>query len=85
MGYYNKLKKILSYINFLFGIYIWLLIIYAFFRMTGLITRIPMQEHGLGYYLSLPIETILKILFKLSTLSIFNLNPSIFNKVDWTI
>ena len=39
---------------------IWLLIIYAFFRMTGLITRIPMQEHGLGYYLSLPIETILK-------------------------
>ena len=60
MGYYNKLKKILSYINFLFGIYLWVLIIYAFFRMTGLIKRIPMQEHGLGYYLSLPIETILK-------------------------
>ncbi len=30
-------------------------------------------------------ENILKILFNLSTLSIFNLNPSIFNKVDWTI
>ena len=62
MGYYNNLKKILSYINFLFGIYIWLLIIYAFFRITGLITSPRMlDEHGLGYYLSLPVETILKV------------------------
>ena len=59
MSYYNKLKKILSSLNFLFGIYLWILVIYAFFRMTGLINRIPLQEHGLGYYLSLPIETIL--------------------------
>ena len=59
MSYYNKLKKILSYINFLFVIYLCILVIYALFRMTGLINRIPLQEHGLGYYLSLPIETIL--------------------------
>ena len=59
MIYYNKFKKIVSYLNFLFGIYLWILVIYAFFRMTGLINRIPLQEHGLGYYLSLPIETIL--------------------------
>ena len=62
MGYYNKLKKILSYIIFLFGIYLWLLIIYAFFRKTGLIKNPRMlDEHGLGYYLSLPVETILKV------------------------
>ncbi len=60
MDYYNKLKRIILYINFIFGIYLWILIVYAFFRMTGLITRIPMQKHGLGYYLSLPIEFILK-------------------------
>ena len=61
MGYYNKSKKILSYINFLFGIYLWILIIYAFLRITNLIKRIPLQEHGLGYYLSLPIKFILSI------------------------
>jgi len=60
MKYYNIFKKYVSYINFIFGIYIWILIIYSIFRMTGLIKRIPMQEHGLGYYLSLPIEFILK-------------------------
>ena len=60
MKYYNRFKKYVSYINFVFGIYIWILIIYSIFRMTGLIKRIPMQEHGLGYYLSLPMEFILK-------------------------
>tara|TARA_Y100000590_G_scaffold413146_1_gene508707 strand:- start:215 stop:403 length:189 start_codon:yes stop_codon:yes gene_type:complete len=59
MGYYNRFKKIVSYINFIFGIYVWILIIYSIFRVTGLIKRIPLQEHGIGYYLSLPIEFIL--------------------------
>ncbi len=58
MIFYNKLKKIVSYLNFIFGIYLWLLIIYALLRATSLIKRVPLQEHGLGYYLSLPIEFI---------------------------
>ena len=60
MNFYNKFKKIASYLNFIFGIYIWILIIYAIFRTTNLIKRVPLQEHGLGYYLSMPIEFILK-------------------------
>ena len=59
MSYYNKIKKIVSYLNLIFGIYLWLLIFYAILRITNLIKRMPMQEHGLGYYLSLPIEFIL--------------------------
>ena len=59
MNFYNKFKKIVSYLNFLFGIYMWILIFYAFLRITSLIKRIPMQEHGLGYYLSLPVEFLL--------------------------
>ena len=59
MKFNNRLKQILSKLNFIFGIYIWILIIYAFFRITGLIKRIPLQEHGLGYYLSAPIKLIL--------------------------
>ena len=59
MSYYNKFKKILSYINFIFGIYLWALIIYAFLRATGLIKRLVLQEHLLGEYLSLPIKFIL--------------------------
>ena len=61
MGYYNKFKKILSYINFIFGIYLWALIIYAFLRATGLIKRFALQEHLLGEYLSLPIKFILSL------------------------
>ncbi len=60
MNYYNRFKKIVSYLNFIFGIYVWILIFYCLFRVTGLIKRIPLQEHGLGYYLSMPIEYILK-------------------------
>ena len=59
MSFYNKLKKIVSYLNFIFGIYLWILIIYAFLRITSLIKRIPLQEHGLGYFLSMPIKYIL--------------------------
>ena len=59
MSYYNQFKKIVSYLNFIFGIYLWILIIYAILRITSLIKRVPLQEHGLGYYLSLPIEFIL--------------------------
>jgi len=61
MNYYNKLKKILSYINFIFGIYLWALIIYALLRATGFINRFALQEHLLGEYLSLPIKFILSI------------------------
>ena len=56
MNYYNKLKKIISYLNFLFGIYLWILIIYSFFRFTGLIKSSP-----LGKMLSMPIELIIDI------------------------
>ena len=53
-------NKGVDYLNFIFGIYIWILIIYSIFRMTNLIKRVPLQEHGLGYYLSMPIEFVLK-------------------------
>ena len=44
MNYYNKLKQIISYLNFLIGIYLWILIIYAFFRYTGLIKSSPLGK-----------------------------------------
>ena len=44
MNYYNKLKQLISYLNFLFGIYLWILIIYAFFRYTGLIKSSPLGK-----------------------------------------
>jgi len=50
---YNKFKKILSYLNFIFGIYLWILIIYAFFRYTGLIKSSP-----LGKLLLMPFDMI---------------------------
>ncbi len=59
MNYYNRFKKILSYINFILGIYLFALIIYAILRATGLIKRFALQEHLLGEYLSLPIKFIL--------------------------
>ena len=59
MNYYNQFKKILSYLNFIFGIYLWILIIYAFFRWTELINRTILQEHLLGKYLKIPIKAIL--------------------------
>jgi len=61
MNYYNQFKKILSYLNFIFGIYLWILIIYAFFRWTGLINRTILQEHLLGKYLEIPIKAILNL------------------------
>ena len=60
MLYYNQIKKILSYLNFIFAIYLWILIIYAFFRWSGLIDRNILQEHLLGKYLEIPIKSILK-------------------------
>jgi len=59
MNYYNKFKILLSYINFILGIYLFALIIYAILRATGLIKRFALQEHLLGEYLSLPIKFIL--------------------------
>ena len=53
MNYFNKLKQIISYLNFLFGIYLWILIIYAFFRYTGLIKSSP-----LGNLLLTPFEIV---------------------------
>ena len=61
MYYYNQFKKILSYLNFIFAIYLWILIIYAFFRWTGLINRTILQEHLLGKYLEIPIKAILNL------------------------
>ncbi len=61
MNYYNKFKKIISYINFIFGIYLWALVIYAILRATGLIKRFALQEHLLGEYLSRPIKFILSL------------------------
>ncbi len=61
MNYYNKFKKIISYINFIFGIYLWALVIYAILRATGLIKRFVLQEHLLGEYLSIPIKFILSL------------------------
>jgi len=56
MIYYNKFKKIVSYLNFLFGIYLWILIVYAFFRYTGLIKSSP-----LGKILLFPIQFIIDL------------------------
>ena len=61
MNYYNKFKRIISYINFVFGIYLWALVIYAILRVTGLIKRFALQEHLLGEYLSIPIKFILNL------------------------
>ena len=61
MNYYNKFKKIISYINFIFGIYLWALVIYEILRATGLIKRFALQEHLLGEYLSIPIKFILSL------------------------
>ena len=61
MNYYNKFKKIISYINFIFGIYLWALVIYAILRATGLIKRFALQEHLLGENLSIPIKFILSL------------------------
>ena len=61
MNYYNKFKTIISYINFIFGIYLWVLVIYAILRATGLIKRFALQEHLLGEYLSIPIKFILSL------------------------
>ena len=61
MNYYNKFKKIISYINFIFGVYLWALVIYAILRVTGLIKRFALQEHLLGEYLSIPIKFILSL------------------------
>jgi len=54
--YYNRLKNIISYLNFLFGIYLWILIIYAFLRYTDLIKSSP-----LGKLLLSPIIYIIEI------------------------
>ncbi len=56
MSYYNKLKVIISYLNYLFGIYLWILIIYSFFRYTGLIKSSP-----LGEILLIPIKTLIDL------------------------
>ena len=61
MNYYNKFKKIISYITFILGIYLWALVIDAILRATGLIKRFTLQEHLLGEYLSIPIKFILSL------------------------
>ncbi len=54
MIYYNKIKQIITYLNYIFGIYLWILIIYALFRYSGLIKSSP-----LGKLLLIPVETVI--------------------------
>ncbi|PPR45926.1 MAG: hypothetical protein CFH16_00644 [Alphaproteobacteria bacterium MarineAlpha5_Bin6] len=56
MNYYNKLKQIIYYLNYIFGIYLWILVVYSFFRYTGLIKSSP-----LGKILLMPIKSIIKL------------------------
>ena len=49
----EKFKNLIRYLNYLFGIYVWILIIYALFRYVGLIKSSP-----LGNLLIAPIEFI---------------------------
>ena len=53
------MKSILILFDNIVNIYLWVLIIYAILRSTGLIKRFALQEHLLGEYLSLPIKFIL--------------------------
>ena len=53
--YYNKFKKFLTYLNYVFIIYLWILIIYSFFRYTNLIKSSP-----LGKILLKPIKFIIE-------------------------
>jgi len=54
MIYYNKIKQIITYLNFIFGIYLWILIIYALFRYSGLIKSSP-----LGKIILIPVEIVI--------------------------
>ena len=54
--YYEKFKNIIKYFNYLFGIYVWILIIYALFRYLGLLKSSP-----LGDLLIYPLEFIFSI------------------------
>ena len=56
MSYYNKFKQIIYYLNYIFGIYLWILIIYSFLRYTDLIKSSP-----LGKILLMPIKSIIKL------------------------
>ncbi len=55
MNYYN-IKKIISYINLIFIIYLWVLILYGFFRYTDLIKSSP-----LGKILLIPINLLIDL------------------------
>ena len=83
MTFYNRFKQIVSYLNFIFGIYLWTLVTYAFFRLTGLIKRVALQEHGLGNLLN-------DFLLFLSNTRRFMLGCGIFNfcrhnKKNWWV
>ena len=54
--YYQKFKNLIRYLNYLFGIYVWILITYALFRYAGLIKSSP-----LGNLLIAPVEFITSI------------------------
>jgi len=56
MNYYNKLKQFISYLNFIFGIYLWIIIFYAFFRYFDLIKSSP-----LGDIILFPLKKIIPI------------------------
>ena len=54
--YYQKFKDLIKYLNYIFGIYVWILIVYALFRYIGLIKSSP-----LGDLLMVPLEFITSI------------------------
>ena len=54
--YYQKFKNLIKYLNYLFGIYVWVLIIYALFRYVGLIKSSPLGDLLIG-----PLELITSI------------------------
>ena len=54
--YYQKFKNLIKYLNYLFGIYVWVLIIYALFRYVGLIKSSPLGDLLIG-----PLELIISI------------------------
>ncbi len=54
--YYQKFKDIVKYLNYLFGLYLWILIIYGLFRYIGLIKSSP-----LGDLLIVPVDFITSI------------------------
>ncbi len=42
--YYQKFKNLIRYLNYIFGVYVWILIIYGILRYIGLIKSSPLGD-----------------------------------------